>query len=125
MSVPNRGKRKFEDRLERRLLAYARVAGAAGVAALALAPPAKAKVVFSPTRTFLTPGGTLSLDLNHDGLNDFRLIDSQSLFFGINMLPQGSAANNEAVTLGTLALGSAGLKRSPLQITRVEPEWTS
>jgi hypothetical protein len=87
----------FGDAMERRLIAYARVAGAAGVAALALTPHAKAEVLFTPAHVRLNPGDVFVLDVDGNSLSDFRLVNSQSQFFGVVMLPQ---TGNNAV-LGT------------------------
>lgn len=54
---------------------YALAAGAAGVSALALAPTAQAKIVYTPAHKLITPNHTIPLDLNHDGIDDFRLKD--------------------------------------------------
>jgi hypothetical protein len=61
------------DQLEKRLLAYAAVS-AAGAAMLAFPPDANAEVVFTPANITLT-SGTLHLDINHDGVDDFVLVD--------------------------------------------------
>ncbi len=55
---------------------YALSASAAGVGALALAQPAEAKVIYTPAHhRFFLPGNrqTYWLDLNHDGIIDFKL----------------------------------------------------
>jgi hypothetical protein len=57
---------------ESRLMAYAMAASAAGVGLLATAQPARAEIVFTPAHTTFT-NGTLFIDLNHDGINDFSL----------------------------------------------------
>jgi hypothetical protein len=58
--------------LEKRLLAYAASASAAGVSLLAAAPPADAKIVYTPAHKKLPLNGPFYLDLNHDHINDFR-----------------------------------------------------
>ena len=58
-----------------RLNSYALAATAAGVGVLALAPPADAKIVYTPAHKLITPNHTIPLDLNHDGNADFRLKD--------------------------------------------------
>jgi hypothetical protein len=50
---------------------YATAASAVGVAFLATAPPAEAKVVYTNTR--VTIGSFYHLDLNHDGIGDFNI----------------------------------------------------
>ena len=60
--------------LDKRLLAYATAAAAAGVGLLALAQPAEAKIVFTPSKMPITFGaGPVDFDLNHDGIADFAL----------------------------------------------------
>jgi hypothetical protein len=61
--------------LEQKLSLYVLAAGAAGAALLVTAQPAEAKVVFTPADSTIT-GGTLVIDLNHDGINDFNLLVS-------------------------------------------------
>lgn len=56
---------------------YALAAGSAGVAVLALAQPADAKVVYTPAHVaILGPRGFYSLDLNHDGVVDFTIANT-------------------------------------------------
>jgi hypothetical protein len=57
-------------RLDKSLAAYMAAATAAGVSMLA-AQPAEARVVFTPANTTIPLHGSLPLDLNHDGVNDF------------------------------------------------------
>jgi hypothetical protein len=55
---------------------YALAAGAAGVAVLALAQAAEAKIVYTPANLKIVPnGGLITFDLNHDGVADFGLSD--------------------------------------------------
>jgi hypothetical protein len=56
--------------LERNLAGYASVATAAGVSAMALAAPAQARIVY--TQANIPIVGNVYLDLNHDGIPDFR-----------------------------------------------------
>jgi hypothetical protein len=73
------GKRRYQprlavrinSRLDRNLAAYAAVAGAAGVSMLAIAQPVQAKIVYTPANLTLKQGST-PLDLNNDGVSDFR-----------------------------------------------------
>jgi hypothetical protein len=51
---------------------YALAASAAGVASLALAEPAEAKIVYTPTHIRIVVNRLTELDLNHDGINDFQ-----------------------------------------------------
>ena len=57
--------------LDKNLMSYAVAAGAAGVGLLALAQPAEAKIVFTPAHKSI--GVSTLIDLNHDGINDFKL----------------------------------------------------
>jgi len=63
----------LSDSTHQQLNMYAVAAGAAGVGMLALAQPAEAKIVYTPTHMII--GGSLQviLDLNHDGIGDFLL----------------------------------------------------
>jgi hypothetical protein len=61
--------------LNYRLDRYALAAGAAGLGLLALSTPVLAEVVFTPANVTLT-NGLLSIDLNHDGINDFTFSDA-------------------------------------------------
>jgi len=49
---------------------YALAASAAGVGVLALAQPAEAKIIYTPADESIGP--ITYLDLNHDGINDFK-----------------------------------------------------
>jgi hypothetical protein len=59
--------------LDKNLQVYATAACAAGVSLLACAPPAAAKIVYTPANSYILPNKTLSLDLNRDGTADFLL----------------------------------------------------
>ena len=49
---------------------YALAAGAAGVGIMALAEPAEAEIVYTPTHVNIAPNRIVGLDLNHDGSVD-------------------------------------------------------
>jgi hypothetical protein len=55
---------------------YALAATAAGLGVLALAQPAEGKIVYTPTHIVVSTFGDVPLDLNHDGIGDFRLYHS-------------------------------------------------
>jgi len=55
---------------------YALAAGAAGVGLLALAQPAEAKIVYTPTHHVIGKNGRYKLDLNHDKITDITLVDT-------------------------------------------------
>jgi hypothetical protein len=65
----------LSDSVRRRLNMYALAASAAGVGTLALAQPAEAKIVYTPTHTKITPDHTIPLDLANNGTTDFSLRD--------------------------------------------------
>lgn len=60
---------------EERLRLYVLGVSGASVSVLALASPAAAGIVFTPAHVVLTYGD-FSIDLNHDGVTDFLLIDN-------------------------------------------------
>jgi len=70
-SRPPRTPAKLSDSLHHRLNMYALAASAAGVGTLALSQSAEAKVVYTPAHKWL-PLNYYYIDLNHDGVNDFR-----------------------------------------------------
>jgi hypothetical protein len=65
---------QFSDSIHHQLNLYAVAAGAAGVGMLALAQPADAKIVYTPASVHIV--GKANLDLNHDGITDFRFCAS-------------------------------------------------
>ena len=73
MTRSPRPRTNLSDSVDRQLNMYALAAGATGVAALALAYPAEAKVVYTPAHTKVVGGHPVGLDLNHDGIIDFYL----------------------------------------------------
>ena len=68
--------KRLSSPLEHHLGAYAIAASAAGVGMLALAPPGEAKIVYTPAHLVLEKDTNIVryLDLNHDGVKDFRLL---------------------------------------------------
>ena len=66
---------KLSKSLNHQLNAYALAAGAAGVGVLALAPPVEAKIIYTRAHAKVVFGG-LPIDLNHDGIVDFYLVES-------------------------------------------------
>ena len=64
---------RLSTRLDKGLLAYIAAASAAGVGTLAGAPPADAEIVYTPANAIIRGGtDTYNLDLNHDGITDFK-----------------------------------------------------
>jgi len=66
----------LSESVHQRLNAYALAATAAGVGVLALTQAAEAKIVYTPADKSITPNHTIPLDLNHDGIIDFRFKDA-------------------------------------------------
>jgi len=100
--------------LDHRLKLYSLAASAAGVSALALVSPAQARIIFTPAHIKITPNHKLAIDLNHDGIKDFELVDTPSGSFAslaIHPLQAGNAvalanANcNPSVGVGAFRAG--------------------
>jgi hypothetical protein len=62
---------KLSESVDQRLNMYVLAAGAAGVSLLACAQPAQAKIVYTPANKNI--GSSTFIDLNHDGVRDFKL----------------------------------------------------
>ena len=78
MKRTSRGPSKLSKPLHQRLNMYALAAGAAGVSALALTTRAEAKIVYTPAHVIV--GRPFALDLNHDGIVDFYILNRYSHF---------------------------------------------
>jgi hypothetical protein len=80
-------------KLDKHLSAYVTAASAAGVGILALAQPAEARIVYTPTNTLVKD--SVSIDLNQDGIADFAVGHfpgySHSLLLDVNPLVTGNA----------------------------------
>ena len=72
----NRVPVSLDHKLDHKLISYTAAASAAGVALIALAQPSRAEVVYSPTYRTISQGGSVALDLNHDGKTDFTIHSS-------------------------------------------------
>lgn len=88
--------------LLKNLNAYAVGATAAGVALLAATQPANAEVVFTPANHHIANGGRLNLDLNHDGVVDFQLINDLHL----STTPFGDALSARPAVSGNGVCGA-------------------
>ncbi|MFZ0319658.1 MAG: hypothetical protein WAL56_11075 [Candidatus Sulfotelmatobacter sp.] len=77
----NRKSQKLSVVMQRDLARYALAAGAAGVSILALAPSAGAEVIYTPVNQIINAHQGYAIDLNHDGIVDFRI---QNLFHVIS-----------------------------------------
>ena len=92
---PARTPSRLSDSVHCRLNMYALAAGGVGV--LAFARPAEGRVVYTPAHEVLKPGYGISyyLDLNHDGVNDFYLVNffSSSQDGGLWVSPSAHTGN--------------------------------
>lgn len=68
---------QLSEPIHRHLNRYLLAAGAAGVGALALPQPAEGTVVFTPAHVIVNGVG-YDLDLNHDGIPDFTILNNSS-----------------------------------------------
>lgn len=100
--------------LDHRLNLYSLAASAAGVSLLALSSPAQARIVFTPAHIRLTPNHRLAIDLNHDGVKDFELVDTPAGSFESlaihplqvgNALAQANGDCNPSVGVAALKAG--------------------
>jgi hypothetical protein len=100
----------LSDSFHQRLSIYALAASAAGVGVLALAQPAEAKIVFTPIHHVIGKNGKYKLDLNHDKIADFTLVNKRgcNTDFCFDVLSAIPSAGNGVE--GTMTFASA-LKR--------------
>jgi hypothetical protein len=93
--------------LDQRLNAYALAASAAGVSLLALSPPAVARIVYTPIHRVIEKNSFFYIDLNHDGVADFLIVNSafRGSHTSVNLLP--ALPNHDE------SAGVAGAFRSP------------
>ena len=75
-SGPRKTASRLSDAVHLQLNMYAIAATAAGVGVLALAQPAEAKIIYTPAHKNI--GAKTFLDLNHDGIHDFKFIASRT-----------------------------------------------
>jgi hypothetical protein len=89
----------LSESVRRHLNMYALAAGATGIGVLALAPSAEAKIVYTPTHVLINGVG-YDLDLNHDGIPDFTIVNSSSCDFtchaGVEAFQRGAKNGIEA-----------------------------
>jgi hypothetical protein len=72
--LQKRATTRLSSGLDKRLLAYASAASAAGVALLALAQTAEARIVYTASNTHIEEDVPLNLDVNNDGIADFNIV---------------------------------------------------
>jgi hypothetical protein len=76
ISRKKRGSVSLDKGFDHRLFSYAAAASAAGVAALSLAQPCHAQIVYTNAHQVIDPNSHYSLDLNNDGLPDFTITNT-------------------------------------------------
>jgi hypothetical protein len=101
----NRIATRFSAKLDKDLLAYAAAASAAGVSLLALAQPTEAKIIYTPAHKSI--GSSTPLDLNHDGITDFKLDITRSSFCEGGCTTQVRHATAFQATYGDLTVSGA------------------
>jgi hypothetical protein len=69
---------KLCESLDHRLKSYSLAASAAGAGLLAWGQPAEARIVYTPAHVRMGANSTHFLDLNHDGIKDFRFVNNFS-----------------------------------------------
>jgi len=90
-------------RLSNRLGPYAAAAGAAGVSLLALGTSADAEIVYTPANITIGRGGSMDIDLNHDGVPDFTISEHLrrwSLGSSQSLVVRGRSAGNRVNCVG-------------------------
>lgn len=106
----------LNERLDRKLLSYTVAASAAGVALMALSSAGQAEIVYTAANQSIPPGGTVNLDLNHDGITDFTIrANFASCAFiencWIQSLKVDPASQNGVLGLSRFARGLVPLSR--------------
>jgi hypothetical protein len=84
----------LSESLHRQLHLYALAASAAGVSVLALARASEAKIIYTKTHKVIGRDGVYPLDLNHDGVVDFLVLQATSGYQPFNALFAKEAAGN-------------------------------
>jgi hypothetical protein len=74
-SRPGKNASKLSPSTNARLGSYALAASAAGVSLLALAQPSAAEIIYTPANGKVGRDGGYNIDLNHDGIVDFRIVE--------------------------------------------------
>ena len=83
----------IREKLDRQLMAYATAAGAACVGMFAAPQVAQAKIIYTPANVSIGVGGAISIDLNNDGIPDFKVLGfscEHSTCLAVNPLTAGN-----------------------------------
>jgi hypothetical protein len=111
-SAPSRKAVEIPESLDRDLTSYALAASVAGVAALALTPPAAAQIVYTSAHEAMSSDEKMFVDLNHDGINDLMLREipcTSRSTFPSNSVQAVPAPQGGGIQLGNYYGGAAAL----------------
>jgi len=106
----------ISDSLQRQLNMYALAAGAAGVGVLAVAQAAEAKIVYTPVHRVIGPNRHDRIDLDHDGVSEFTIINSH--FVGSTRSVNWVWARASSAGYDGVAAGSGGFGYFPEEALR-------
>lgn len=89
--------------IERRKLAWSNIAavGTAGLGMLLMAQPSSADIIYTPAHVGIHPGGSFPININHDGINDFRLFDKPLVFTYGTLSVKGRPPGNDFLISGS------------------------
>jgi hypothetical protein len=73
---PRKTRCDVPDSINQRLKMYALAASAAGVGLIASTQSTEAKIIYTPAHVTIRPHDTYKLDLNHDGIADFTILNT-------------------------------------------------
>ncbi len=104
MKRTSRKPSELSQSLQRNLKAYALAASAAGVGMLAL--PAEAKIVYRPTHIYIPLHHPVGLDLNGDGIVDFKIGRYRYAFKSYTYSVSGTFLSAQAVKWRNQVAGS-------------------
>jgi hypothetical protein len=118
-SVGPRTKRHLPESLANKLSGYALAAGATAAGMLGMIHPAEAEVVFTPTNETFPPDFFDIIDLNHDGVTDFKFdlysIQYRNFFVSLVAFPRQPNAMMQSAG-GYVAVLSKGATIGPHQV---------
>jgi hypothetical protein len=75
---PPRTPANLSESVHRLLNMYTLAASGAGISLLAFVQPAEARIVYTKVHQVIGPGGSYKLDLNQDGITDFKILEVKS-----------------------------------------------
>lgn len=98
----------------KQLSMYALAASAAGVGMFGCAQPAEGKIVYTPAHKVIDLGQTYGLDLNHDGIVNFTLVNSMTCGTDVCIWRLDEKPGNDNAAIATNLMGNilaAALKK--------------